>query len=493
MKPGFGNIQSIFSASQYWAHQSEVLFFAWDNTDILNKVVGGQLPNQKVGATDYLTITGTGLDARYRTPNTTAYKNADNENCFWKTDGSESICDGNRLIAYDFSHIIVFYLNIAPYTIKGIMILSSTIATGAKQNKMRDDFNLSIWWSNVLSLHGAWKGNRGDGQSVWSPETVIVPVVSSAQITQVNQNKVAITFDNALDESSVPATTAFTLAGKTINNVAISGTVVTLTVTANYLYGDTVTVSYTKPGSNQLKAATGGNDVASFTSHAVTNNILYPSILDDGHTKAFYDSTDLDHISKDAGTGEVTAWSDKISGGVGIASSVAGTYPIWSATGILFDGVNDQLQSNAWTLVQPISMYVVCRQKSWTNARCFFDGKQQDTMLIQQLTTTPQFRMYAGVSLGNRSLTLDTFGILRLLYKGASSKMQINEAAALIGDAGNSFDPNGFNLGCELSGAGGAAHSNVEYKGIIIRDIEDTSENNAIIFNFVKTKYGVTY
>jgi hypothetical protein len=58
------NISPSISWSSYWKAQSEVLFFAYDPVDILNKVVGGQLPNQKSGATDYLTVTGVGLNAR---------------------------------------------------------------------------------------------------------------------------------------------------------------------------------------------------------------------------------------------------------------------------------------------------------------------------------------------------------------------------------------------------------------------------------------------
>jgi len=148
------------SGSSYWTQQSEVLFFAYDSTDILNKVVGGQILNQKSGATDYLTVTGVGLNARYRTPNTAPYKAADTDYAFWKTDATESTCDGNRLIGYDFTRTIVFYSNTAPYVIKAIMILSSTVPPGAKENKMITDFQLPIYWNGTLSDYGYLKENR---------------------------------------------------------------------------------------------------------------------------------------------------------------------------------------------------------------------------------------------------------------------------------------------------------------------------------------------
>ena len=78
------------SLSRYWTSLSKVVFFAYDSTSLLNKVSGGKIYNEKSGATDYLTVTGTGLNARYQTPNNATYKNADTDYVFWKTDASES-------------------------------------------------------------------------------------------------------------------------------------------------------------------------------------------------------------------------------------------------------------------------------------------------------------------------------------------------------------------------------------------------------------------
>jgi len=102
--------------------------------------------------------------------------------------------------------------------------------------------------------------------------SILLPV--SAEITNADPDKVAITFDQALLDTSVPATSAFALSGKTISNVAIVGAVVTLTVTVAYSGIEVVTVNYTKPGSNQLKALVGGGQVASFIGLSVSNNIL---------------------------------------------------------------------------------------------------------------------------------------------------------------------------------------------------------------------------
>jgi hypothetical protein len=158
--------------SPYWTQQlinTYCLFYASDNTDLLNKVTATHLPNQVTGAVDFLTVTGTGLNARYRTPDSPTYRTADSDYVFWKSDASESTCDGNRLIAYDFPRILVKYGNTSPYTITAIAILKpGAVVT----NGMRDAFNLSIWWSNTLSFHGKSKQNRSDAQATWAPEYV---------------------------------------------------------------------------------------------------------------------------------------------------------------------------------------------------------------------------------------------------------------------------------------------------------------------------------
>ena len=158
------------SLSRYWTSLSKVVFFAYDSTSLLNKVSGGKIYNEKSGATDYLTVTGTGLNARYQTPNNATYKNADTDYVFWKTDASESTCDGNRLIAYDLAHTLVYYSDTAPYVIKGIVILSSSLSS-AEIDRASRDFHLSMFWSGVENDNGYLKENR-TGQQLWTPEAV---------------------------------------------------------------------------------------------------------------------------------------------------------------------------------------------------------------------------------------------------------------------------------------------------------------------------------
>lgn len=159
---GFNKASREISLDVYWTAQSN-FYELW-------KITGeGTMTGLKRG--NSLTITGTGLNAIYAVPDTDAYKTRDTDYVFHKSDGSVSTaCDGNRLIGYDFPRVIVKYLDASPYTIEYIGILDTGQSVN---NKMRDDFHLSRWWDNTLSLHGVIKGNRVPaGQSVWTPESV---------------------------------------------------------------------------------------------------------------------------------------------------------------------------------------------------------------------------------------------------------------------------------------------------------------------------------
>ena len=95
------------------------------------------------------------------------------------------------------------------------------------------------------------------------------PVLQSAE---VNLTDLTLTYDKALDETSVPSTTAFRVrvGGATFNvtSVVVRGGKVTLTLSRSVQYGEDALVSYTA-GSGLRDLL--GNPVASLSDHPVTN------------------------------------------------------------------------------------------------------------------------------------------------------------------------------------------------------------------------------
>ena len=123
------------------------------------------------------------------------------------------------------------------------------------------------------------------GGSVTLVSATGAPTVSSAT---VNGTALVLTYDEALDTGSVPAASAYRVkvsggsgavgagSGTAPSSVTVSGSAVTLTLGTSVTHGQTVTVSYTKPGTNPVQDGA-GNDAAALTDRAVTNTTAAPA------------------------------------------------------------------------------------------------------------------------------------------------------------------------------------------------------------------------
>ena len=116
------------------------------------------------------------------------------------------------------------------------------------------------------------------------------PTLSDA-VLDADGLTLTLTYNEALKTSSVPDKSVFTVertpAGgseETVNlaaanAVAVSGSVVTLKLATPIAHNDTaVKVSYAKPSSGSVIEDANGNDAASFTDQAVTNNSTVPRV-----------------------------------------------------------------------------------------------------------------------------------------------------------------------------------------------------------------------
>lgn len=215
----------------------------------------------------------------------------------------------------------------------------------------------------------------------------------------------------------------------------------------------------------------------------------YISVLNDGNTVAWYDGSELSTITKDVTTSEVSRWKDKLLSGRDLLQSVATKYPIYSSDGILFDGSNDYMKAAGFTFIQPEFIYIVVKQLTWTLNDIFFDGNTTVTGMIRDRTGTPKIEAYAGAySADNSDLALNTWKIIRCLFNGASSKLQVGESAAITGSFG-AQNMNGFTLGANGNTTQGWA--NIQVKEVILRKIADEEKDEKIIYNYLKNKYNL--
>lgn len=215
---------------------------------------------------------------------------------------------------------------------------------------------------------------------------------------------------------------------------------------------------------------------------------VFPAILSDGNTVGFYEYDDLTTITKD-GSNRISLWKDKLLSGRDLAQAGADNLkPIWGATEIAFDGVAQYLKTAAFTLNQPEEIFIVFNQVTWTIGKYIFDGNANNSGMLRKDGTTPQLKIYAGtISAANANLPINTYGIGRILFNGASSKFILDNTAPVTGNYG-AVNMGGFTLG---TSGNAAIPSRVNVKAVIIRKIADTAPNEIIIYNYLATKYGL--
>ena len=105
----------------------------------------------------------------------------------------------------------------------------------------------------------------------------VAPALSAAS---VDGTELTLSFNEVLDESSVPGAGAFSVtvegAARTVDDVSVAASTVTLTLASAVAHGEVATVGYTVPsgsGASPLQDAA-GNAVAAFSGEAVTNETL---------------------------------------------------------------------------------------------------------------------------------------------------------------------------------------------------------------------------
>jgi uncharacterized repeat protein (TIGR02059 family) len=107
-----------------------------------------------------------------------------------------------------------------------------------------------------------------------SSKSISKPVYVSSSIENVTPSRLEMTYNLTL-ANIVPPTSSFAVlvnsSVRAVNSVAISGTKVLLTLASPVVYGDFVTVSYTKPGTNPLQTLFGGQ-ASSMSAQSVINN-----------------------------------------------------------------------------------------------------------------------------------------------------------------------------------------------------------------------------
>jgi hypothetical protein len=179
----------------------------------------------------------------------------------------------------------------------------------------------------------------------------------------------------------------------------------------------------------------------------------------------------------------VSQWADQSGNARHLKQATGAAQPALQADGsILFDGTDDYLKCDAFTLPQPVSVYMLGRQVTWTLGDVFFDGDVRDGMIVFQRTSSPTIAQYTGViTADNSDFTLNAYAVLSSIYNGASSSLQINSNAATTGVA-SATTPGGFTLG---AGGNAASFANIQVKEVIVFQAAHTAAQRASVIGYL--------
>jgi hypothetical protein len=227
-------------------------------------------------------------------------------------------------------------------------------------------------------------------------------------------------------------------------------------------------------------------DIDSATNTVDTSLITSTVIRTDGKTIAWYTYDDLTTITKN-GYDSISLWKDKLGSGRNIASTTTGQ-PRYTFDGVLFNGTTSYMQGT-FTYNQPEMIYMVVKKPIWSDGKYLFDGKGTDKGVVFDKATTPGIKAYAGTfSTQNDNMTLDTWVIVRVLFNGANSTLQINGTTATTGNFGAS-QMAGFTLASRAVVS--STFCNLYVKEVILRNNADDASTQTAIYNYLKTKYGL--
>lgn len=164
--------------------------------------------------------------------------------------------------------------------------------------------------------------------------------------------------------------------------------------------------------------------------------------------------------------GAVSQWDDASLNVRHLKQATGAAQPALQADGsILFDGTSDFLKCDAFTLVQPETVYFLGRQVTWTLNDYLYDGNTANTGAIIQYSASPNILLGAATSTAeNTDLAVNTYGVVTAVLNGANSLVQVNNGTAATGDIGTR-DLAGFTLGAS---GGGTAFGNIQVKEVIV-------------------------
>lgn len=213
------------------------------------------------------------------------------------------------------------------------------------------------------------------------------------------------------------------------------------------------------------------------------NLLKPPAILEDGNTVAWYDASDLSSITKD-GSNIVSAINNKAASDYNLTVGSC----LWDDNSFIFDGISQSMNSvGVVTVCTTWMIYAVMKHKSWTLNDTFIASMRNGGGELRQAGSSPGISFYANGSFTGTdyNLELNKYSIVKVLFSGNSSFIQVDQNAKTTGESPTSIFEN-IALG---SRRGIDRFADVEFKEVIIRKISDVDASQTEIYNYLALKH----
>ena len=268
---------------------------------------------------------------------------------------------------------------------------------------------------------------------------VTAPVLQSATVENASPADLVLTYDEALDTGSTPATGDFTnfAPTKTVTGVVVSGLTVTITVSVAWSLGDVIDFDYTA-ATNPIQDVA-GNDAANLTNQAVTNNILPPPSVVEGSFATYSGSG---QAYPGAGYSTIDVGSENVDAD-GLVTEAAGVFTPSTAGYYLilaegrFDATHNNRANIAWKVQKNATVIAGAGgsgyERNSTNQYAYMTCRA--ILLFNGTTDTFEIRHRRDIGAGTPAGTYGATN-LKLIYLGASlpyARYQTPTAGAFSG------------------------------------------------------------
>lgn len=188
----------------------------------------------------------------------------------------------------------------------------------------------------------------------------------------------------------------------------------------------------------------------------------------------------------------VSQWSDQSGNGRHLLQATGTAQPSLQSDGsILFDGVQQFLKCNSFTLIQPETVYVLFKMVTYTDPTKVFDGNTDNSGSLTMTGGTPNLQAFAGTSFGNNTgLATGTYGVVTTIFNGATpaSLTQVNNNAAVTGSSGAST-MGGFTMG--RAGGSAVQFGAIQAKEVIIFSAAHDADTRARVIKYLNVVGGL--